>query len=353
MLSSTRHPPPAEAYPQVPRFTHQDVALGNAVACGAIVDLQVHGVPVKVSLHARPLDGAGVRWDACLSRGDRAWPIRLAAGLGADWFAGAFLDRTPLRPALVAEAVAPVVERVLGDPARPFSVSPGFLADDRLLPLQLVLCFSRVDVPMSWEASVGFAGAEALEEACRRLAHVPVRTDAAARAGLAVPVRISVAQGRYRLRVLRGLRPGDWLLPAGPVPAAGEPVLLLAGLNDRAMARGRLRDNRFEVEALMKERPVSLSSTPSTPAAPAEAGPLDDIEVQAEFIVGTLGMTAGALAALRPGQVIALERSFDQANVEVHVGRRCIARGRLVAVDRTVAVQLEHVEGAHHAGSAS
>jgi len=72
--------------------------------------------------------------------------------------------------------------------------------------------------------------------------------------------------------------------------------------------------------------------------------PIDAVELELRFEVGTARMTAGQLATLQPGYVFLLESPADKP-ARVLVGGRTVGRGRLVQSGGRVGVQLMEVQG--------
>ena len=72
--------------------------------------------------------------------------------------------------------------------------------------------------------------------------------------------------------------------------------------------------------------------------------PVDEIELELRFEVGTARMAAGQLATLQPGYVFLLETPVDKP-VAVSANGCPIGRGRLVQSDGRVGVQLLEMQG--------
>jgi len=194
-------------------------------------------------------------------------------------------------------------------------------------------------------------------------------------AGLLHPSRLRICMPgpSIRLGEWRQLSAGDWLI-AGPravqwrklrvVAADGrcwrvahEPrgLVLLGNASDvastlhpppsRLDARGL---DPTEENAPMQTDPTDRQDAGidgATSSAPTVADALQWPALILSFELGELSMTLEALDALRPGSVITLAAPLDDAEVTVRSSGRAIARGRLVAVGETLAVQLSAVAG--------
>ena len=70
------------------------------------------------------------------------------------------------------------------------------------------------------------------------------------------------------------------------------------------------------------------------------AGTLDSVPITLAFEVGTLSMTLGQLAAIKPGYVFELAARLEEARVVIRANGAPVGRGELVAIGDTLGVQL-------------
>jgi type III secretion protein Q len=105
----------------------------------------------------------------------------------------------------------------------------------------------------------------------------------------------------------------------------------------------RYADGRLEIAgAALDESTRNLMSEPISEETGAadRAGTLDSVPVTLDFEVGTLSMTLGQLAAIKPGYVFELAARLEEARVVIRANGAPVGRGELVAVGDTLGVQL-------------
>ena len=105
----------------------------------------------------------------------------------------------------------------------------------------------------------------------------------------------------------------------------------------------RYADGRLEITgAALDLSTRSLMSEPISEETGAadRAGTLDGVPVTLDFEVGTLSMTLGQLAAIKPGYVFELAARLEEARVVIRANGAPVGRGELVAIGDTLGVQL-------------
>jgi len=79
-----------------------------------------------------------------------------------------------------------------------------------------------------------------------------------------------------------------------------------------------------------------------SPANPALRRMMLDVPVKVDVVLGDVRMPVEDLLALRPGDIVALDRAQDEP-VEIHVAGKLLARGRLMVVDGELGVTLTEI----------
>ena len=151
-----------------------------------------------------------------------------------------------------------------------------------------------------------------------------------------VPVRLELGEMRLTLPALRALAVNDVLLPDTVIEA--QPVLWLRA-DPRHAARARIEEHTLIIESVFQED--SFMATSVSTSRHDEQGPvsLDDIELRVVFDLGEKILKLGELAALQPGQVLALEVPASRL-VAIRANGRLIGRGELVRLAETVGVRV-------------
>jgi type III secretion protein Q len=151
-----------------------------------------------------------------------------------------------------------------------------------------------------------------------------------------VPVRLELGEMRLTLSTLRALALNDVLLPDTVIEA--EPLLWLRS-DPRHAARARLEERSLIIESVFQEdsfMPTSVSTSKHDAQDPVG---LEDIEFRVAFDLGEKTLKLGELAALQPGQVLALEAPAPRL-VAIRANGRLIGRGELVRLADTVGVRV-------------
>ncbi len=153
-----------------------------------------------------------------------------------------------------------------------------------------------------------------------------------------VPLLLEVGEMQIKVSAVRGLGVNDLLLPDTVIDAVSPTVWLRA--DSRRAARAKLDAQSLVIESVLQED----SSMPDTPAPmakrdPPKPIPLDDLEIRLAFDLGHKTVTLGRLAALQPGQVIALDAP-DPRLVAIRANGYLIGRGELVRLDDRVGVRV-------------
>lgn len=86
-----------------------------------------------------------------------------------------------------------------------------------------------------------------------------------------------------------------------------------------------------------------------TPQPLAGLEGLKTLPVQLDVLLGTAQVTVGDLMACRPGEVLRLDRTVEQG-VDLVINGHVVARGRLVALDDSFAIQLTETPDLRAAG---
>ena len=155
-----------------------------------------------------------------------------------------------------------------------------------------------------------------------------------------VTVRLAIGAGfaQLPLQEVDDLAPGDVILPHSPPLAAGKGWVALA---DRWSAAGDLSG----ISLVLAERlhdttePIMDIDNDSSERAEVEDVELDDLPIKLVFEVGRCDMTLGAVRALGPGHVFALERDPAQS-VDIIANGRRIGTGQLVRVGERLGIRV-------------
>ena len=151
---------------------------------------------------------------------------------------------------------------------------------------------------------------------------------------LPVRMRIELAGVLMSLNGLRCLNVHDVLLPDEAIDA-GSPRLLLRP-DDRHVLRARLSADTLIAESSLEKIRMTASVADEPPGLPAR---IEDIDVRLTFDLGDKLMTVGHLAAVQPGQVLALDAALPRL-VRIRANGRLVGRGELVQLDDRVGVRV-------------
>ena len=151
---------------------------------------------------------------------------------------------------------------------------------------------------------------------------------------LPLRLRIELGEVLMPLKELRRLNVHDVLLPDGAVDAESPRLLLRP--DDRHVLRARLSADTLIAESSLEKIRMTASVADEPPGPPAR---IEDIDVRITFDLGDKLMTVGHLAAVQPGQVLALDAALPRI-VSVRANGRLVGRGELVHVDDRVGVRL-------------
>ncbi|HLA70948.1 MAG TPA: type III secretion system cytoplasmic ring protein SctQ [Steroidobacteraceae bacterium] len=156
-----------------------------------------------------------------------------------------------------------------------------------------------------------------------------------------VPLRLEVGEMKIPLAALRTVALNDLLLPDTHIDAAAPAVRLRA--DSRHSVRATLKESSLVIESILQEeRPMAPSSDKaavSGAAGLAGLAGLDGIEVRLGFDLGDKTLTFGELAALQPGQVLALDVALPRL-VAIRANGSLIGRGELVQLAERVGVRV-------------
>jgi len=159
-----------------------------------------------------------------------------------------------------------------------------------------------------------------------------------------VPLRLEVGEMKIPLATLRGVALNDLLLPDTQIDAAAPAVRLRA--DSRHFVRATLKEGALVIESILQIEPMlqeERSMNPSSDrAATSDASGLaglDGIEVRLGFDLGDKTLTFGELAALQPGQVLALDVALPRL-VAIRANGSLIGRGELVQLADRVGVRV-------------
>lgn len=158
-------------------------------------------------------------------------------------------------------------------------------------------------------------------------------------ADLPVIVAGEIGSLRIPVRILRGVRAGDVLLPEDSPLPRGQIGLAVGRLwaaaelaGDRLLLRGRLRPRPSPLEH-------AHMTAPTEPTQPPAEADLDDVEVTLVFECGRWPISLGALRTLGEGHVFELGRPID-GPVDILANGRRIGRGDIVRVGDALGVRL-------------
>lgn len=257
-------------------------------------------------------------FDALLASLDPA-----AAGQRND--AGALLTEAALEPLLgsIERAIGPVsLTRLQADmpasDAQPWALGLGFALADATLHA------GRIALPPAAEQLL------LRLHAAQPIARRPV-------GHLVVGVAIRLGMAELTLTELRGLVPGDAIVPDRTVlpqlaVVAGETVAWRAACTVQgvvaAQPRGRAGDVGLQ-EWIMSQT-----------APPAEAATLDEIPIRLAFELGRVEMTVAELASVGPGHVVPLALDPRTGPVDVIANGRRIGRGEIIEVNGALAIRI-------------
>ncbi|WP_129781702.1 type III secretion system cytoplasmic ring protein SctQ [Peristeroidobacter soli] len=150
-----------------------------------------------------------------------------------------------------------------------------------------------------------------------------------------MPLRLEIGEMRIALSALKAVAVNDVLMPDSEIDAAAPIVYLRA--DSRYAARAKLDEQSLVVDSVLQEKhEVKPSSETTTGTAPAT---LDALEIRLGFELGEKILTLGELAALQPGQVLALDVPLPQL-VGIRANGSLIGRGELVKLAGRVAVRV-------------
>ena len=154
-------------------------------------------------------------------------------------------------------------------------------------------------------------------------------------------VRLELGEMRLTPAALRALALNDVLLPDTNIEAA--PVLWLR-VDAHHAVRARLEQRSLIIESVLQED----SFMPAPVSAPKRDAPgavhVDDIEIRLVFDLGEKTLKLGELAALQPGQVLALEAPA-RGQVAIRANGRLIGRGELVRIADRVGIRVMELAG--------
>ncbi|WP_343638240.1 FliM/FliN family flagellar motor switch protein [Roseateles sp.] len=97
----------------------------------------------------------------------------------------------------------------------------------------------------------------------------------------------------------------------------------------------------------LQELTPAVAGGPPQPLAGLEG--LKTLPVQLDVLLGTAQVTVGDLMACKPGEVLRLDRTVEQG-VDLVINGHVVARGRLVALDDSFAIQLTETPDLRSAG---
>jgi type III secretion protein Q len=153
-----------------------------------------------------------------------------------------------------------------------------------------------------------------------------------------VPLRLEVGEMKIPLAALRAVALNDLLLPDTHIDAAAPAVRLRA--DSRHSVRATLKESSLVIEStLQEEPPMDPSSDKAAISGASGLASLDGIEVRLGFDLGGKTLTFGELAALQPGQVLALDVALPRL-VAIRANGSLIGRGELVQLAERVGVRV-------------
>jgi len=156
---------------------------------------------------------------------------------------------------------------------------------------------------------------------------------------VAVRIAISLGFAQLPLQEVDDLTPGDVILPHSPPLAAGKGWVTLA---DRWSAAGDLRGASLVLAERLHDttEPImDIDNDSSSERAEVQDVELDELPIKLVFEVGRSEMTLGAVRALGPGHVFALERDPAQS-VDIIANGRRIGTGQLVRVGERLGIKV-------------
>jgi type III secretion protein Q len=156
---------------------------------------------------------------------------------------------------------------------------------------------------------------------------------------LPLRMRIELAGVLMSLNGLRRLNVHDVLLPDEAIDA-DSPRLLLRP-DDRHVLRARLSADTLIAESSLEKIRMTASVADEPPGSPAR---IEDIDVRLTFDLGDKLMTVGTLAAVQPGQVLALDAALPRL-VAIRANGRLVGRGELVRLDDRIGVRVLELAG--------
>lgn len=155
-----------------------------------------------------------------------------------------------------------------------------------------------------------------------------------------VTVRLAIGLGfaQLPLQEVDDLAPGDVILPHSPPLAAGKGWVMLA---HRWSAAGDLSGASLVLTERLHAttEPIMDIDNDSSEHAEVEDVELDDLPIKLVFEVGRCDMTLGAIRALGPGHVFAIERDPAQS-VDIIANGQRIGTGQLVRVGERLGIRV-------------
>lgn len=144
---------------------------------------------------------------------------------------------------------------------------------------------------------------------------------------------------------VRSLANGDIIRPPAPMfDAAGVGCIVVAGV--ALQVRWRDADSSFEIHNVM-QHDTPASPHPPTVALPSDTpAPIDParLPVQLSFVIGTLALTLGELAAARSGTLLRLAEGMPPT-VRIEANGVPVGYGELVDLDGRLAVEITQWHG--------
>lgn len=163
-----------------------------------------------------------------------------------------------------------------------------------------------------------------------------------------LPSRARVVAGTLSMPYadIRSLASGDIVrLPSPTFDTAGVGRLVFASIALQICWRDA--DSSFEVQQVMHDDTLASTHTPAAALASDTPGPIDParLPVQLTFVIGTLDLTLGALAAARSGSLLRLAEGMPPT-VRIEANGVPIGYGELVDLDGRLAVEITQWHGA-------
>lgn len=235
-------------------------------------------------------------------------------------------------------ALDPSLQAALGEPTVS-ETTAAVLSQEPTLAVNVLLRLPSIRLKMSWVMTV--AGLQALQGTGR---WQPVAAPASSPAwlmSLHAAIELVVGRSVLPLAECNSLRCGDIIrLAASSFDVSGRGSLRIA--SHRLLLRWLDPHHCFEVENMTYDAHPSpgTSGTPDSPQA-ATVAPIDTtaIPVCLSFSLGTLRLTIGELAALRPGSLIELKQGRPP-RVSIEANGLPLGAGELVELDGQLAVEI-------------